>query len=431
MPSAADLAKEAFIYGYPTVDLYSILYKYVGDPASPEYKAPLNHIYNTRHVATPEDRAIVAPNCDTPYSYAWLDLRAEPVVLSIPAFEPHRYVSLMLSDLYTYIVGYVTPRTNGNAGGDFLVAGPDWSGETPPGIKHVFQAPTQLVLALYRTQSFGPDDLPAVQRIQDQFGVQPLSQYLGAPAPEPAPTLQWIDPLDVRKEPESIRFFGVLNWMLQFMPALDDERDLRARFEAIGVAPSSEFAEPDAVTRAALAQGMQAGLQEMVAFLGQVKSSGELFGSREFLGHQYINRAVGAMAGILGNAAEEYLGIGYHGDAGGQPFDGSRAYRITFTPDTMPPVRAFWSITVYDASTLLYANPLQRYVVNSPMVDHLVKDPDGGFTLYVQHESPGAGKEPNWLPVPLGKFTLTFRAYQPEQAILDFTYHAPPVVPVA
>ncbi len=428
MMSIADCAKEAFVYGYPTVDLYNILYKYVADVSSPEYKAPLNHIYNTRHVATPEDRAIVAPNCDTPYSYAWLDLRAEPVVLTIPAFESHRYVSLMLSDAYTYIIGYVTPRTNGHAGGDFLVAGPDWSGETPSGIKRVFHSPTQLALAFYRTQVFDPDDLQAVWRIQDQFRVQPLSQYLGRLAPTPAPALQWVEPLDVRKEPTSMRFFGVLNWMLQFMPALEDERDLRKTFAAIGVKPWPGFAEPDEATHTTLVQGMQAGLQQMMAHLGQVKSSGELFGSRQFLGHNYLARAVGAMVGILGNSADEYLGIGYHGDSDGQPFDGSRAYRIKFTPDTMPPVRAFWSITVYDEAMLLYANPLKRYVINSSMAGDLAMDPDGGFTLYVQHESPGADKEINWLPVPQGSFNLTFRAYQPEAAILDFTYSAPPVV---
>ena len=125
------IAQEAFVYGYPTVDMYNILYKYAGDTSSPEYKAPLNTIYNTRHVMTPEDTAIVAPNQDTPYSYAWLDLRAEPIVVSVPPFEANRYVSLMLNDLYTYIIGYVTPRTNGNAGGDFLVAGPDWTGAVP------------------------------------------------------------------------------------------------------------------------------------------------------------------------------------------------------------------------------------------------------------------------------------------------------------
>jgi len=172
---------------------------------------------------------------------------------------------------------------------------------------------------------------------------------------------------------------------------------------------------------------MQAGLQTMQAALGKVRSSGELFGSRAFLGSNYVSRAVGAMVGILGNSAEEYLGIGYPADANGQPFDGSHSYRIRFKPGELPPVKAFWSITVYNAAMLLYANPLKRYVINSAMLDELVRDADGGFTLYVQHESPGVDKEPNWLPVPQGRFNLTFRAYQPEQAILDFTYRAPPV----
>ncbi len=428
MQTISATAQDAFIYGYPMVDLYSILYRYAGDPASPEYKAPLNHIYNTRRVASPEDRAIVAPNCDTPYSYAWLDLRAEPVVISIHPFESHRYVSLMLSDLYTYIIGYVTPRTNGSDGGDFLIVGPGWAGDTPPGIKRVFAAPTLFALAFFRTQLFGPDDLPAVWQIQDGYKVQPLSSYLSAAPTMPAAAPVWIEPLDVRKEPTSLRFFAILNWMLQYMPELADERDLRARLATIGVMPGSELSQVDEATHAALVQGMQAGLQEMATFLGTVKSSGELFGSREHLGHRYLNRAVGAMVGILGNSAEEYLGIGYQGDADGQPFDGSHVYRIKFTPATMPPVRAFWSITVYDAAMLLYANPLDRYVINSPLVDSLVKDDDGGFTLYVQHTSPGPAKEPNWLPVPSGQFTLTFRAYQPDEAILNFTYQAPPVV---
>ena len=175
---------------------------------------------------------------------------------------------------------------------------------------------------------------------------------------------------------------------------------------------------------------MQAGLQTMQAALGKVRSSGELFGSREYLGSNYVSRAVGAMVGILGNSAEEYLGIGYPADADGRPFDGSHAYRIKFKPSDLPPVKAFWSITVYNAAMLLYANPLKRYVINSATLDRLVRDADGGFTLYVQHESPGVEKESNWLPVPRGRFNLTFRAYQPEQAILDFTYRAPPVVKV-
>jgi hypothetical protein len=214
------------------------------------------------------------------------------------------------------------------------------------------------------------------------------------------------------------------------MPVLPEERSLRERLATIGVRSAPTFEVRDEATRAALTEGMQAGLQTMQAALGKVRSSGELFGSREYLDSNYVSRAVGAMVGILGNSAEEYLGIGYPADADGRPFDGNHAYRIKFKPSDMPPVKAFWSITVYNAAMLLYANPLKRYVINSAILDRLMRDADGGFTLYVQHESPGVEKESNWLPVPRGRFNLTFRAYQPEQAILDFTYRAPPVVKV-
>ncbi len=426
-----DLAKEAFVYGYPMVDMYNILYKYAVDQLSPEYKAPFNSISHNRNVATPEEKAIVAMNCDTPYSYAWLDLRAEPVVLTVPSFEEKRYVSLQINDLYTYILGYVTPRTNGSQGGAFLVAGPGWKGAVPPGIKKVFHSPTQMALAFYRTQLFTPDDITNVWAIQDQFKVQTLSSYLGVSASPPAPSFECVQPVDVRQQPTSLQFFTVLNWMLQYMPALEDEVELRQRLEAIGVRPAPAFTLPDGETQALLAQGMQAGLGAMVERIKRVRTSGELFGGRDLLKDDYVVRAAGVMMGILGNSAEEYLGIGYHGDAEGQPFDGSHAYQIKFKQDGLPPVKAFWSITVYNAQSLLYANRLNRYVINSPMLPQLAKDADGGFTLYVQHESPGQGRESNWLPVPQGKFILTFRCYQPGEAILNYTYTAPPVTRVS
>lgn len=425
---AFELAKEAFIYGYPMVDMYNIVYRYAVDKSSPEYKAPFNSIAHNRQVASPEDKTVIAPNCDTPYSYAWMDLRAEPIVATVPAFEKNRYVSLQLNDLHTYIFGYVTPRTNGNGGGGFLIAGPDWSGTIPKGIKKIFYSPTQMALGLYRTQLFMPEDISNVWAIQDQFKVQPLSNYLGMPSPQPSEDLEFILPVDVRKDPTSMHFFAVLNWMLQYMPELEEDRALRKKLISIGIRPARAYQLPDEKTQAALVQGMRDGLNAMVERLKTVRSSAELFGSREHFGGDFLSRAVGVMAGILGNSAEEYMGIGYHGDCKGRPFDGKHAYRIKFNAGDLPPVKAFWSITVYDANSLLHANPLNRYVINSPMIDKLTMEPDGGFTLYIQHESPGPEKEINWLPVPSEKFGLTFRCYQPGEAILNHTYNAPPVV---
>ena len=187
MDSISDIAHEAFIYGLPTVDLYRILHDFALDPASPEFKAPLNDVFHSRQLADPEDRSIVAMNVDTPYSYAWLDLRSEPVVLTMPAFEPQRYVSAQLIDLYTYIIGYISPRTNGHRGGEFLIAGPSWTEDDPPDMR-VFRCPTDLCLVLIRTQLFDEEDMPNVAAIQDAVSVGPLSVPRARFPPRAAPS---------------------------------------------------------------------------------------------------------------------------------------------------------------------------------------------------------------------------------------------------
>lgn len=426
LAEVTELAREAYLWGYPMVDNYAILYSYALAPNSAEYKAPLNEISHVRRVAGPEDRAIVAPNVDTPYSYAWIDLRAEPVVLTLPEFEPERYISLQLIDAYTYILGYVTPRTNGNAGGDFLVAGPGWKGTVPDGVEGVFRAPTDLVLAHYRSQILGPDDLKTLHALQDAYLVRTLSAFAGTEAPPQAPPLEPVQPLDVRKQPFDMQFFTVLNWMLRYMPALPDEAAMRDRFAAIGIGAGLDF-QPDAQTRAAIEAGMQQALAQMQARAGTVRSSAELFGSREFLGQDYLIRAVATMIGIYGNSAEEYLGVGYQTDSEGQPFDGRQNYTITFPKGGFPDVGAFWSITVYDADRFVCANEIDRYSINSSMVPDLEANADGSVTIYVQHEKPPASVA-NWLPVPDTPFGLTFRTYLPGPAIRDGSWRAPPVV---
>lgn len=161
-----DLAQRAYVWGYPVVDMYAILRGQALDRSSPEFKAPLNAVGHARHVATPEDRVVIAPNVDTPYSQAWLDLRAGLVVVTVPAFERERCLSLQLFDLYTWIIGYVSPRTNGQAGGDFLVAPPGWEGRLPAGIRGVFRSTTTLALGMFRTQLLNAADLPRVHALQ-------------------------------------------------------------------------------------------------------------------------------------------------------------------------------------------------------------------------------------------------------------------------
>src|SRR3984957_14896760 len=163
---AKDIAEAGFIYGLPIVMNYAVMYEYAVDRNSGQFKAPFNQIKNEPNVFTYKDTAIPTPNSDTPYSFAWMDLRAEPIVLSVPAVDPKRYYSVMLCDGNSYNYGYIGSRATGSEAGDYMVVGPDWKGATPPGIKKVFRSSTQFAVAVYRTQLFNPDDLDNVKKVQ-------------------------------------------------------------------------------------------------------------------------------------------------------------------------------------------------------------------------------------------------------------------------
>ena len=185
------IAEEGFIYGLPIVMNYAVMYQYAVDKNSSQYKAPFNKLYNMRRVATPEDTAVVTPNSDTPYSLGFIDLRAEPVVISVPAIDKSRYYSVQLCDGNTFNYGYIGTRTTGPEAGDYMVAGPDWKGETPPGIKKVFTSSTQFSMVIFRTQLFKPGDMPNVIKIQNDYKMQPLSAFLKQPAPPAAPAVNF------------------------------------------------------------------------------------------------------------------------------------------------------------------------------------------------------------------------------------------------
>jgi hypothetical protein len=425
MSDARDTGRRGLLYGLATIDLEGILRAFALDPSSPEFKAPLGAFGHARRLADTSDASIVALNADTPYSYAWLDLRAEPVVLTMPAHEPDRYVSAQVNDLYAFITGYVSPRTHGCGGARVLIAGPDWDGEAPDGMD-VLRSTTRLSLVLVRTQLFDDADLPNVTRLQDAMTLTPLSALTGAPPPAPPPPLVPVDPVDVRAAPR-IEAFGVLAWMQRLMPVLPEHEAVRADLRGLGVGDAPPARIPAAAREEILA-GMGDAVAEIGAYARTLRSSGDIFGSREFFAGDDLRRAAGAYLGILGNASEEYLGVGYQADAEGRPFSGERRYAITFSPGGLPPVGAFWSITLYDAGHL-YPNDLGRHVLGSRQLAAMARDPDGGVTIDVRHDAPAPERTANWLPCPAGPFGLTFRTYLPGEAIRDGSWTAPPVVP--
>jgi hypothetical protein len=434
---ARAIAKEAYVYGFPLVDSYRIQHAYFVDRGGPEYKAPWNQIYNNARVYTPADKAIQTPNSDTPYSYVGADLRAEPLVLGVPQLEKGRYYSLQLIDAYTFNFAYVGSRTTGNEAGSFLLAGPGWKGEAPAGIKDVIRSETEFVFVLYRTQLFQPDDIEAVKKIQAGYSVRPLSALLGTPAPPAAPPIDFAKPLSPEEERHSVEFFRVLDFVLRFCPTHPSENELRARFARLGIGGEGSF-DPQALSPE-LRAAMEAGIADAWKEFGEFKkqeldtgevASGDTFGTREHLKNNYLYRMSAAVLGIYGNSKAEAMYPVYVADSSGQPLDGSRGrYALRFAPGQLPPVHAFWSLTMYGLpASLLVENPLGRYLVNSPLLPQLKRDADGGITLYVQHDSPGKDRESNWLPAPSGPFMTVLRLYWPKPEALDGEWKSPPLL---
>jgi hypothetical protein len=418
---AKAIAEEGFIYGLPIVMNYGIMYEYAVDRNSSQFKAPFNQIKNESNVYTYKDTAVVTPNSDTPYSFVWMDLRAEPVVLSVPAVDPKRYYSVQLCDGNTYNYGYIGNRATGSEAGDYMVVGPDWKGATPPGIKKAFRSSTQLSFAIYRTQLFNPDDLDNVKKIQTDYKAQTLSTYLKQPAPPPSPA---IDFPKIDKELMKTNFFEYLDFALQLAPAEANEKEIRAQLGRIGIGPGKTFNFKDLPLEQKLeiGLGMKEGdrkVEEGVANAGKAINGWRvtsLPGDSAHYNGDWLKRAVAAKAGIYGNDAAEAMYPLTHVDGDGKTLDGSKhSYTLTFPPGQQPPVNAFWSLTMYDGKTqLLIENPINRYLINSPMVPAMKTNADGSLTLYIQKDSPGADKESNWLPAPNDTIYLVMRLYWPK-----------------
>jgi hypothetical protein len=358
------------------------------------------------------------------------------VVFTVPAVEKGRYYSLQFIDMYTFNFGYVGSRATGNGAGSYLLAGPRWKGEKPQGIKSVIRSETEFAFVLYRTQLFNPGDIENVKKIQSGYKVQPLSAFLGKAPPAAPPAVDFMKPLTAEQQRTSLEFFNELNFILQFCPTVPSEKALMARFAKIGVGAGRSF-DANALSpemRKALEDGMADAWATFKTFketeldTGK-KTSADAFGTRAFLKGNYLNRMSGAVLGIYGNSRQEAIYPAYFVDSRKQALDGSNRYTLRFAPGQLPPVNAFWSITMYELpASLLYANTLNRYLINSSMLPNLKRDADGGITLHVQNESPGKDKEANWLPAPKGPFFVAMRLYWPKPEALDGKWKAPPLV---
>ena len=415
------IAQEAFIYGLPVVMNYAVMQEYAVDKNSGQFKAPFNEINNMAHVATYEDTAIVTPNSDTPYSLLWLDLRAEPMVISVPAVEKSRYYVAQLIDGNTYNYGFIGSRATGTEAGNYLIAGPDWKGTLPKGINKIFTSTTPFSLTVFRTQLFNAADMPNVVKVQSGYKAQSLSKFLKQPSPTASPK---IDFLPATTAGIKTNFYQYLDAALALIPETSENKDILAKLATIGVGPDKkfEFSDLSLEHKAAILLAMKEGDAAVSKYsTGVMKkingwSIGSLFGDRTFFNGDWLKRAAAAKGGIYGNDAVEAVYPFTREDANGQTLDASKHnYTITFKAGELPPVNAFWSVTMYDGKTqFLIKNPINRYLINSPMLPSMKKNADGSLTVYIQKDSPGADKESNWLPAPNGTIYLVMRLYWPK-----------------
>lgn len=430
---AEELVKKAYIFGFPVVDSYRVQHSYFINQANPEYKGEWNTLHNIARVYTPKDTAIQSPNSDTPYSFLGADLRTEPMVLSVPKIESNRYYSIQFVDMYTHNFAYVGSRATGNGAGNYLLVGPDWKGKVPKNIKQVIRSESDLAFLVYRTQLFSDKDLDSVKKIQSQYKVTPLSAFQGKKSPKAAPKINFIQPLTAEQQKSSPEFFNILNFALQYAKIHPSEKAMLKDFEQIGIKPGQKFDlnQLDPVVQAAIPKGIEAAWKDVLEFkttqfdTGKVSAT-EGFGTRKFMQGKYIERMLSAAYGLYGNSKEEAMYPAYFVDAAGQALDGNHKYQLTFPAGQLPPVKAFWSLTMYKLpESLLYENELNRYLINSTMTDQLVKNKDGSITLFLQNTAPEAKFKANWLPTPKTPFSVFLRLYWPDQPAIDGTWKEP------
>lgn len=424
--SITAIVKQAWIYGYPIFYNYKTIYASAINKSDKSY-AGFNKFKNFAMSATPADTLVITINNDTPYSMASLDVSNEPVILEVPKIENDRYYVMQFVDLYTFNYEYIGTRTTGNNPGKYLIAGPDWKGETPKGINKVLHSETNLIFVVGRTQLHDPSDLPNLKRIQGQYKLIPLHEYTKQAPPQ---IKNYNLPLPVWKESDysSPQFINVLNSLLQYASEDSSEKELRARLAKIGIVPGVPYDStkypPETIK--AIEKGIAEAKQELETKLNNMKDFGNLFGTRAELKNNYLNRAVAAAAGIYGNTKEEAVYTGSSTDKNNKPLLGNSNYILKFNKNQLPEAKYFWSITMYNLpKRFLISNSINRYSIGNK-TKGLKYEPNGDLIIYLQKNSPGKDKENNWLPTPKDeKFMFVMRIYGPQPDVINNIWKMP------
>lgn len=419
-----DLATRGMIYGYPLLMMDATMRKMTA-PRTPGGESVVNRFSHIREFPDHTFTDVVSPNADTLYSIAWLDLKTTPMVLSLPDTGDRYYVMQFL-DAWTNDFISLGSRTTGNGPGKYLITGPEWKGEVPREMIQV-KAPTNMVWILGRTQTNGKDDYEAVHAIQDRYTLHPFAD---APAALVPPAMDVLSPLEKVESMDAEAFFAELNRLITQNPPASADAPLLAELAALSIGPGLDF-DMDAMSEN-VATAIENGHSRGLAILAGLKSRD--FGTVSNgwgvspptigdYGTEYLFRAFIARFALGANLPEDAIYPTIDVDSEGLPLNGQNGYAIRFDPGTLPPVNAFWSISMYNDRQRFVENPIGRYAIGDR--DPLEYGTDGGLTIYVQHDIPDAKNRTNWLPAPAGEFNMIMRLYWPGPSILDGSWPLP------
>lgn len=433
---AQQIAEDAYIYGYSLVTM-EMTRRVMTNVREPEAtRAPMGNLLRVRAYPTAEYKDVTAPNADTLYTTAWVDVGHEPWVLSLPEANDRYYLFPML-DGWTDIFQVPGKRTTGTGPQKYAITGPGWKGVLPVGVKE-YKSPTSLVWILGRIYCTGtPEDYALVHKMQDETSIVPLSSYGKPFTPPPGKVDSSIDmKTPVRDQVNALdtaAYFNLLATLLKGNPPAAADAPIIAKMAKLGIKPGQtfNFSQLDPALQAALKEVPKQGFAKIMAHF---KNAGEdingwVFTTRTGLyGTNYLQRALVTAIGLGANRPQDAVYPTSEVDAEGKPYMGTKRYVMHFPKGQLPPTNGFWSLTMYNGDYFFVANPLNRYTLSAR--DALKHNADGSVDLYLQRDNPGPEKESNWLPAPEGRFIPMLRLYWPTEktpSILNGSWKIPAV----
>jgi hypothetical protein len=428
-----DIATLAYIWGYPLV-IKVRTYDYAISPNIPPgpLRGPVNTIAHARDLLDASYTDVVRPNQDTLYSVSYLDLMNKSLILQVPPMSDRYYV-LQFTDAYTNSFKYIGTRTNVTSGGTYFITGPNWTGTVPSGMLQI-KSPTNLAVLIARILVNGPTDVPNVRALQDKLSLSPISATEGSPIPVNT-SVSKSEEIPVSSQPAFMpttgaKIFDELGNDMIDNPPFQDDAGAVAKFEMIGIGPGlTPSTTKNETILKALEQGIIVGekmIDEKIAHLGSVVNGWSFNLDTGNYGSDYLLRAAVAKTALGANAPEEALYPLTFVDNSGNNLTGSEKYVIHFDKDKIPPVEAFWSITMYNSKYGFVDNPINRYAIGDRTPGFKFNS-DGSFDIYVQKDNPGKEKESNWLPATPDNFSLLLRLYIPKEIVLKGEYQYPQV----